>query len=339
MFTTLIFGIIFKNQPHNEYLIGANLIIDITNNFIFIFFSFTSNIVFLIISTLLLIKSSLFLTKKVRTLCVSVYFLYLTGIFIYTILLAATFNLEYMVGSLLVLSIFIFVLLEIGLRTINFFEKGLLSIKDEKERLFNSHETLSKEIKITNQQLENLNRDLRKKSFEIQNILNLTGQFGENLNSDQIMSTFLLTIIGQLGCAYALYLGCDEVGHNYYSIIDQKGINDKRISKLRIYNDSFIIQLCKATNEPFPIKNIPKQQLYRDEEELLSYFYNDFLCPIRIRNKVIGMFIISNKISGITFTKDELNLITILSNQAAFVLEQLNINNEIYNFIIKLSGF
>jgi putative nucleotidyltransferase with HDIG domain len=335
LFSTLGFGIFFKSQPYNEFIIGLSILIDIVNNFILVFLSFTSYAIFVLITVLLLIQINFFLAKKMRQIYSAIYFISLLAIIIHFGLINHYDDVKIIVGLLFLISIFIYALLEIGLSAIDYFEKELLSISKEKKKLVNDHDKLSKEIRITNQQLDNVNRDLRKKSIEIQNILNLSGQFGENLNAAQIISTFLLTIIGQLGCSYALYFGCEETGFNYYSILDQKGINDKRINKLRIYNDSFIIQLCKATNEPFFIKNIPRQQLYRDEEELLSYFYNDVLCPIRISNKVIGMFIISNKISGAVFTKDDMNLITILSNQAAFILEQLNINNEIYDFYNK----
>jgi len=142
-------------------------------------------------------------------------------------------------------------------------------------------------------------------------------------------------MVGQLGSTHAVYLGAGSTGKHYYSVVDQKGIHDKRVEEFRIYKDSFLIQILKATREPLLIKNIPREQLYKDEQELLSYFSNDLLSPIQVRNKIIGLFVIGSKISGAEFTKDDLNLIGILTNQAAFILEQANINNEIYDFYYK----
>lgn len=211
----------------------------------------------------------------------------------------------------------------------------IAQLEEDKRSLLQKHQQLNKEVRLTGKRLEFLNKDLRRKSFEIQNILSLTDQLGSNPDSRKIISSFLLTMAGQIGCMHAVYFGRNESQKNFYSILDQKGIHDPAAEKFRIYADSFLIQILSGSREPLMVSKIPTYQLYRDEKELLSYFSDDLISPIVIRNKVIGMFLIGPKISGNAFTREDLNLISILTNQAAFILEQSNLNEEIFDFYNK----
>jgi putative nucleotidyltransferase with HDIG domain len=83
------------------------------------------------------------------------------------------------------------------------------------------------------------------------------------------------------------------------------------------------------------VSKIPQSQLYRDEKELLNMFIEDLICPISSRSKIIGLFIIGKKLTGSIFTREDMNLVSILTNQAAFILEQSKISEEIYDFYNK----
>ena len=112
-------------------------------------------------------------------------------------------------------------------------------------------------------------------------------------------------------------------------------MHNDRIKNIRIYKESFLIQLLKSTREPVLVKNIPQQQLYKDEKELLALFTEDLVSPITSRNKLIGMFIVGKKLNDQIFTREDINLVSILTNQAAFILEQSKISEEIYDFYNK----
>jgi putative nucleotidyltransferase with HDIG domain len=329
--TTLGYGIVFKNHSYQSVVTGTFSAIDIVSFFTLILPSYPNQLISIVLALLLLISTMMFLFAQMRIIVAGVYFLCLLCVFSYYYMSGS----ETILAELLVISTLFVFMLYLNVRAHYAMEYRLKQLEQEKNSLAQNHAYLSKEVKYTNQRLELLNKDLRKKSFEIQNILNLTGQLGENPDSKHIISSFLLTMVGQLGSGHAVYLGAGPAGKNYYAVVDQKGIHDKRIENLRIYKDSFLIQILKATREPLLIKNIPKEQLYKDEQELLSYFSNDLLSSIQVRNKIIGLFIIGSKISGAVFSKDDLNLIGILTNQAAFILEQANINNEIYDFYYK----
>ncbi len=333
--TTIIYGVIFKNQSKIQKIILFFLIIDIATSLIFVFPLYYQHLMFSILSIVLLAAIAFILTSVQRIATLAIYLS--CGAFAvyfnnpdYTISEAGTILFPFLVFTGVCYLIF-----HVISSLFRKYENQIDTLREDQKRLILKQSKMDKEIKLSSQRLEYLSKDLRKKSFEIQNILSLTDQLGGNTDSKEIISSFLLTMVGQLGSSHALYLGKKNSSANYYSVLNQKGIHDDRIKKMRIYQDSFLIQLLKSTKDSIPINKIPLNQLYKDEQELLKLFHDDLISPISNSREIIGMFILGSKLSGRIFTREDLNLISILTNQAAFILEQSKISEEIYEFYNK----
>ncbi len=333
--STLIFGVIFRNQPFRDNYIRTFILIDLVITFVLLLPVYHADIAFVVLNLLLIMQINLVLQQKNQILISVIYFGLLAGM-----LAVYQFNGQIQTGIreafvLVLFNVIGYLLLMFGERILRAYEAEISRLQNDHSQLISKHDFLSKEVRQTSQRLNHLNKDLKRKSYEIQNILNLSGQIGADPDSKKVISNFLLTMVGQMGASHALYLGHKDNSKNYFVIQDQKGIHDKRIQKLRIYKDSFLVQIQKATRDPILIKEIPREHLYRDEQELLNYFDNDLISPIMVRNRVIGMFIIGGKLSGHPFTTEDINLISILSNQAAFIIEQSSVHEEIYDFYNK----
>ena len=335
LLTTMIYGIIFKNQNKLNIIIFSFLIIDVIISLILLFPFYQTHFLYNLI-TLTLLASIVFLVpSKQKWILVSVY----TSVLTLVVVLQA----EKMVlaqASVFTLSTFAFpamciFIFHVVSKWLSASEMMIGKLEADKKKLLLKQNKLDKEINLSGQRLEYLSKDLRKKSFEIQNILNLTDQLGESTDSQKIISSFLLTMVGQLGSSHALYIGMPSPSSTYYSVLDNKGVHNDRINNIRIYKDSFLIQLLKSSREPLLVNNIPQSQLYRDEIELLALFNEDLICPIASRNKIIGMFIIGKKLTEENFTREDMNLVSILTNQASFILEQSKLSEEIYDFYNK----
>jgi len=333
--TLVLYGIIFKNEFNIRTTLLIFLSIDILVLLFLILPVFYTNILFSLFSIVLFAAVVFLLEQRDKVIILSAY---LVLSFISTYINSDNFE-GSRAGSvffyLVIFSVVSYLIFHIILHKFKQYEARVQELEKEKQKLELRHKRLDKEIKLSSQRLEFMNRDLRKKSFEIQNILTLTDQLGDKTDSKGIISSFLLTMVGQLGSSHALYLGKNNSNSSYYRVLEQKGIHDEHIKNLRIYNDSFFIQLLKSTKDPVLIKNIPLNQLYKDEQELLKLFHNDLISPIKVRNNIIGMFIIGEKITGDIFTREDSNLVSIITNQAAFILEQSKANDEIYEFYNK----
>ena len=335
LLTTMIYGIIFKNQNKLNIIIFSFLIIDVIISLILLFPFYQTHFLYNLI-TLTLLASIVFLVpSKQKWILVSVY----TSVLTLVVVLQAE-KMMFAQASVFTLSTFAFpamciFIFHVVSKWLSASEMMIGKLEADKKKLLLKQNKLDKEINLSGQRLEYLSKDLRKKSFEIQNILNLTDQLGESTDSQKIISSFLLTMVGQLGSSHALYIGMPSPSSTYYSVLDNKGVHNDRINNIRIYKDSFLIQLLKSSREPLLVNNIPQSQLYRDEIELLALFNEDLICPIASRNKIIGMFIIGKKLTEENFTREDMNLVSILTNQASFILEQSKLSEEIYDFYNK----
>ena len=335
LMTTMIFAIIFKNQKNLDNIITIFLLIDIAIGTVYLFPAYKTQILFNLFTLLLLASIVFLVSHKKKMILISIYSIILgSAIILQTKNLNTANSIEYALSIITFpfLAFFVFHVLYLGIITN---KNKIKKLEEEKKRLQLKQIKLDKEIKLSSQRLEYLSKDLRKKSFEIQNILNLTDQLGENTDSQKIISSFLLTLVGQLSASHALYIGLYSPSSTYYSILDQKGVRNEKINNLRIYRDSFLIQLLKSTREPLLVNKIPQSQLYRDEIELLNMFSEDLISPISSRGKIIGLFIIGKKLTGGIFTREDMNLVSILTNQASFILDQSKISEEIYDFYNK----
>lgn len=335
LLSTILFGIIFKNQKRSNDIITLFAVLDIFIILICLFPFYSSHFLYNMITFIMLSSVAFLIKPKQKTILIALYFTLLILVVAlqlkeYTISEASSFVLSVIIFPIMCLIIFQFIA-----NWLEASEQKIGKLELEKNLLLAKQNKLDKEIKLSSQRLDYLSKDLRKKSFEIQNILSLTDQLGESTDSQKIISSFLLTMVGQLGSSHALYLGLANPSSTYYSILDEKGVHNDRINDIRIYKDSFLIQLLKSSREPILVSKIPQAQLYRDEKELLNLFNEDLISPISTKNKIVGMFIIGKKLTGGIFTREDMNLVSILTNQAAFILEQSKVSEEIYDFYNK----
>jgi putative nucleotidyltransferase with HDIG domain len=335
LLNTMIYGIIFKNQNKLNFIIFIFIVIDIIVSILMLFPFYQNHFLYNLITIILLASIVFLLQPKAKMISALTYFSLLFLMVVFQSEYQSLAQVAKVISSSFAIPLMCFLVFHMVSNWLLTSEFMIEKLEEDKKKLMLKQNKLDKEIKLSSQRLKYLSKDLRKKSFEIQNILNLTDQLGDSTDSQKIISSFLLTMVGQLGSSHALYIGMTGPSSSYYSILDKKGVHNERINSIRIYKDSFLIQLLKSSREPMLVNKIPQSQLYRDEKELLNLFFDDLISPITSRNKVIGMFIIGKKLTGGIFTLEDLNLVSILTNQAAFILEQSKLSEEIYDFYNK----
>ena len=205
----------------------------------------------------------------------------------------------------------------------------------ERQNLLSRQEKLSQELSLSRQNSEILNKNIRRRDIEIKNLMVLSGQLNIREDSKVILNSFLLTAVGQIGSSHAAILTRMKKQHNYISIASQKGLRGLDQTRMRIYLDSNLVQVLNSVREPILVSQIPMENLYEDEITIIKQFKDDLICPIRIRNIFIGAILVGKKISGGVFNKEDLNLIAIVANQAAFVLEQSKLTQNYKEFYAK----
>jgi len=260
---------------------------------------------------------------------------------LFTIALAAYFFTNviespmYQLSLNLVPAIIINGLCSFALSVISNFQKKQRQLEQEKSALDRSYNDLKRELFMNSQIVTSLNKDVKRKNVEIRNILSMSGQLNINSDSRKAIESYLYAAIGQLGCKYALILTQSKRENNYYNILSVKGLSGSHINNLRIYLNSNLLNTLQSAKEPMLERNIPKSDLYDDEIKMLKMFTDDLFCPILIKGNIAGVLIVGQKISKMKFTKEDLNLISIVANQASYVMEQTQTTSDFQDTYFK----
>ncbi len=235
----------------------------------------------------------------------------------------------------LILAGLVFGIMYVLLSSVQMLQNRQSELIKEQNLLKKTKLNLERELQVTRRHSQTLDKGIRRKDMEIKNILTLSGQLSVRDDSRKVLSSFLLTLIGQVGGMHAAILTRESKDKNYISVLIQKGLRAIDIDAIRIYLHSNLIQILKATREPILIKQIPRDNLYVDEINLLNHFKNDIICPIFIKGYFSGALLVGNKLNQSAFTSSENNLISILANQSAFILEQDQMTRDYQGFYAK----
>ncbi len=195
--------------------------------------------------------------------------------------------------------------------------------KTEKEK-----EHYKKSLYILQQGSEELNKHIKKRELEIQNILTISEQVQIGKDSKDILRSFLLTALGQMGSSHAFIMAREKKNQNFWGIIVEKGLRSIKTGPIRIYLDSNLITILRAFRDPLYLKDLPRDSLFADELQFLKQFEKDVVCPIYIKNRIIGIVVFGPKVTGTEYTAEEFNLISVVANQSAFILEQVQQSDE-----------
>ncbi len=77
------------------------------------------------------------------------------------------------------------------------------------------------------------------------------------------------------------------------------------------------------------IENLPYfAGLWRTEKQQLYKLETELIVPIKLRDEIIGLLVISEKKTGESFTQEEIDLLTTLTNNAAVVIENAKLYND-----------
>ncbi len=207
-------------------------------------------------------------------------------------------------------------------------QKRSFHLEDKVKQLQKEKEHYKKSFYILKQGSEELNKNIKRREIEIQNILTISEQIQIGKDSREVLRSFLLTALGQMGSSHAFIMAREKKNHNYWSVLVEKGLRTINLKQLRLYLDSNIITILKAFRDPLFFNEIPKDNLFADELNFLKQFENDVVCPIYVKGKVLGMVAFGPKVTGSPYTKEDLNLIAVVANQSAFILEQVQQSDE-----------
>ena len=170
-------------------------------------------------------------------------------------------------------------------------------------------------------QLSDINRRLRRKIFDHYTVFEISRHLSSMLDTKSLLDAILLTCLGQMGVDGAVILLTDSKSKRIANA-RSKGIITDGLKDVAIdYNSRFVEVLLKL-EKPLTVAELlnhlnPNHSNFR----LLKKLQIQLIAPMIMKNKLMGILLLTDKISGASFYENDLEFLSLLMNQLSVALE------------------
>ncbi len=200
------------------------------------------------------------------------------------------------------------------------FIKSLVLALKEKSELIETVNSLQikitdveKRLILTESELDRTDKALKKRAFEIHNILEISNELYPILNLKQLINSALLIIVGQITCQKSFALLYDPV-HRNYSRPFSKGISNNEFEGLSIDIDYPLIKHFLQEQKPVFVDKIEDMDLSTKFAQFLDKNQIKIIAPIIYSQRVRGLIGCGAKLHGKEFEPTDLEMFNILVN-------------------------
>jgi len=163
------------------------------------------------------------------------------------------------------------------------------------------------------------------------------------LELDKLSSLIVSTLMGTMKLDRTVIL-LREPGDGEYQI--QKNIGFREENGISLVKDNFLTIWLERTQKPLVYEELSliiRDTTNKEEGEKLEILQANMkrieaaLClPLFIEEKIVGMIVLGNKISGEPYSSQDIELLTTLSNQTSIALQNAKLYSEVKGFSKKL---
>jgi len=191
------------------------------------------------------------------------------------------------------------------------------------------------DVKYLKNFLIDINQKLEEKLIEINNFQVISKALNSILDLEKLLKIILDIATGLLKVeSMSLFLLNTESGFLEPRVYN--GIPDEIAKKLKIKVGDGIIGYVAKTGENLLIKDISKDERFKKENNKSSkYRTNSLVCvPLSIKEEIIGVLSINNKIDGSSFDESDLEMASVFASQAAIAIENANLYENMHKSYI-----
>jgi len=190
---------------------------------------------------------------------------------------------------------------------------------------------LRQEQKTTKAQLLEAERGLRRRAYEIDNILEISTELYSILDLPQLLNSALLILVGQIGCEKAFSLLRSPRGGSY-SEQYMKGFGDEKFDFKMDWKQPLVDYLIKRKQPVYTadLYELPEMKKVVDQFKQKQI---QILAPLVYSNRLLGIVGCGSKIFGNAFDAHDLQLFSILANIISVSVS----NAQMYENVRKMS--
>ncbi len=193
---------------------------------------------------------------------------------------------------------------------------------DTPERLPEKVELLRRAVEAKITQLTEANRAHRRKIFDLYTIFEISRHLNAMLETESLLDSILLTAIGQMGTSGAAIAIQKNPEEGKLAFVKAKGISSNRWEGVSCDMGGVLCQFLLLRNQAILRKELEERiGSQTGEVEKLRAVEAELVIPLSVKNRLEGILVLTGKISGLPFSENDIEFLSILANQLAVTVE------------------
>jgi len=251
---------------------------------------------------------------------------FILGLLVFSPLLPFNFWVKLMVG--------LFLLLIVCVLCNRVLSARLLKVTNELTEFGVSLETkrYRHEIDAATRELQRVNRELKKRVYELHNLFQISLDLTAILDLDQLLNSYLNTLMGQLRVTSAvLFLMDDRNGHTIH-LARVKGISEEELEDFQLRTSDSVVRYALQKRRPFVLS----QELTSLREiHRLQELHSEVVAPLIHSKRLEGLVMLGPKIDGRAYTEPELEMLTLMANLMAVAITNARLYKRLKDISIR----
>jgi signal transduction histidine kinase len=187
--------------------------------------------------------------------------------------------------------------------------------------LDSSLQQLQAEIDQKVVQLTESNRQLKRKIFDLYTVFEISRNFNAVLKYQSLLDTFIFTCLGQVGALKGAIFLKKEREAGRFHLVQAKGSGTFPQPEQSFQTNSRLLAYLTRLNRPALTGDVMNDISSDEDKAILVHFDPGIVVPLIYQTRLIGIFALSDKMSGRKFQMDDVEFLSILGNQIAVAIE------------------
>lgn len=219
-------------------------------------------------------------------------------------------------------------LMELIVKELQFKIKALQKIDEHQQRL----QTTKRDLLKSQAQATKMERLLKKRAYEIHNLIEISNELYSILNFDQLINSALLTLVGQLSCqrTFAMLYNPQQ---RKYSQNFSKGFKVDLLNHISIELDHPLIPYLLKKPQPILLSALPKSPKLRSLSKKLKALEIEVIAPLLHRDRLSGIIGCGAKLYEGAFDDADIQILSILVNIISISIS----NSQMYEDVKQMS--
>jgi diguanylate cyclase (GGDEF)-like protein len=191
--------------------------------------------------------------------------------------------------------------------------KNRIDIQESYSRLQKKIDDLDKRLIVKENELRLSEKSLKKRVYEIHNLLEISNELYSILNLKRLINSALLIILGQVGCQRAFAILYDSVDRKYSKKF-LKGIETKEFENYSINVDDPLIKHFTYNQRPVLVDELHGEKGMASMAKFFKEHNIDVIAPIYNSERVRGILGCGEQLYNQSFDQSENDIFNILVN-------------------------